>query len=86
MARDIMTTTQNEAVAIPSCEFVDETFAASIFEWDMQRLYYMQSFNSFPIANRHGKILVIRADDIARWSKNRRYGVTRYSIEPTQGT
>ncbi|CCV06712.1 hypothetical protein MESS2_350084 [Mesorhizobium metallidurans STM 2683] len=72
--------THNETVAIPSCEFVDETFAASIFEWDMQRLYYMQSFNSFPIPIRCGQMLVVRTADIARWALNRRYGITRYSI------
>jgi len=73
-------TAQSETVAIPDCVYVDETFAASIFEWDMDRLFYMQSFNSFPIPIRCGKMLVIRTDDIARWSRNRRYGVTRYSI------
>lgn len=73
-------TTHQETVAIPSCELLDETFSASIFGWDMQRLYYMQSFNSFPIPFRCGQMLVIRTNDIARWALNRRYAVTRYTI------
>lgn len=73
-------TTQNETVAIPSCEFVDETFAASIFGWDMDRLYYMQSWNSFPIPTQYGKTLVIRIDQVVIWARNRRYGITRYNI------
>lgn len=76
-------TTQRETVAIPSnCAFVDETFAASIFEWSMDRLYHMQSFNSFPIPIRCGELLVIRTDQIAIWARNRRYGVKRYAIKP----
>lgn len=73
-------TKQNETVAIPSCEFVDETFAASIFGFDMDRLYYMQSWNSFPLPIRCGKLLVIRTSDITRWAKNRDYGISRYAI------
>lgn len=73
-------TAQRETVAIPTCEFVDETFAASIFGFDMDRLYYMQSWNSFPIPTKIGKLLVIRTSDIARWAKNRDYAITRYEF------
>jgi len=73
-------TTQRETVAIPTCEFVDETFAASIFGFDMDRLYYMQSWNSFPIPIKCGKMLVIRTADLARYAKNRNYNVKRYDL------
>ncbi|WP_353641396.1 hypothetical protein [Mesorhizobium sp. WSM2239] len=70
-----------EAVAVPFSPYVDESFAASIFSWDMKRLYYMQSYNSFPIPIRCAEMLVIRTDDLVRWALNRRYGVTRYEFE-----
>lgn len=73
-------TTPQETVAIPPCEFVDETFAASIFNFDMNRLYYMQSWNSFPLPIRCGKLLVIRTADIERWARNRNYRITRYTM------
>ena len=72
--------TARETVAIPFCEFVDETFAASMFEWDMPRLHYMQSWNSFPIPIRCEKMLVIRTNQIVIWASNRNYLVKRYAI------
>lgn len=79
MARDTMTSTQNETVAIPTYDFIDDAIAASIFGWDMDRLYYMQSYNSFPIPIRHGQLTAIRTDRVVIWAKNRKYGITRYT-------
>ena len=76
-------TTKQETVAIPSNAYVDESFAASIFNWDMDRLYYMQSFNSFPIPNHIGQMLVIETNRIVIWARNREYGITRYYHEGT---
>lgn len=70
-----------ETVAIPHNPYVDESFAASIFNWDMDRLYYMQSFNSFPIPIRIGQMLVIETNRIVIWARNRKYGITRYNHE-----
>jgi|GEM_PF-4666488 len=71
---------QRETVAIPHWKFVDDHNAASIFGWDMDRLYYMQSYNSFPIPVRHGQIMAIKTDRIVMWAKNRDYNVTRYTV------
>ncbi|TPL64109.1 hypothetical protein [Mesorhizobium sp. B2-3-15] len=72
--------TQSEALAIPDCVYVDETFAASIFGFDMDRLYYVQSWCSFPIPIKVGNLLVVRTADIERWARNRNYRITRYTI------
>lgn len=74
---------QQETVAIPSNPYVDESFSAAIFNWDMDRLYYMQSFNSFPIPIRIGQMLVIETNRIVILARNRKYGITRYYHEGT---
>jgi hypothetical protein len=76
-------TTPQETVAIPNNIYVDESFAASIFSWDMTTVHYQQSWNSFPLPIRIGQMLVIETAQIVIWARNRNYGITRYDHEGT---